>query len=98
MLKSLAIKELFSRTWEQVGERIVRGVGYWNDQLYPYVWTRRRRHRPVRRLSIKTMPTVPTMIGWKCTDLIGQAECHRHPVYCQHDGRTVCSSTTSAAA
>jgi transposase len=62
-LKSLAVKGRFFQTWEQVEEAIARAVDYWNGHRHPYVWGRRRRHRPVRRPGIGAMPTVPAMSG-----------------------------------
>ncbi len=58
-LKSLAMKGRFFETWEQIEEAISRAVDYWNAHRRPYVWGKRKRHRPSRRPGIGAMPTVP---------------------------------------
>ncbi|MEW6635494.1 MAG: hypothetical protein AB1425_01635 [Actinomycetota bacterium] len=51
----------FFETWEQVEEAISRAVDYWSEHRRPYVWGRRRRHRPVRKPGVGAMPTVPAV-------------------------------------
>lgn len=51
-LRSLALKGRRFETWEQVCGAIARATGYWNAHCHPFVWGRRRRHRPHRSSGI----------------------------------------------
>jgi transposase len=52
VLRSLALKGRRFETWEQVAEAIEAATGYWNQNRHPFIWGRRRRHRPRRRSGI----------------------------------------------
>lgn len=47
-LRSLALKGRRFETWEQVCDAVARATAYWNAHRHPFVWGRRRRHRPPR--------------------------------------------------
>jgi hypothetical protein len=55
-LKSLAFKGHRFETWEQIEEAVQQATIYWNVHKHPYVWGRRRRHRPHRKPSIARLP------------------------------------------
>jgi transposase len=48
-LRSLALKGRRFETWDEVCQAIEEATEYWNRHRHPYVWGRRRRHRPRRR-------------------------------------------------
>lgn len=52
MLRSLALKGRRFETWEQVCEAIAQATAYWNAHRHPFVWERRRCHRPHRSSGI----------------------------------------------
>ncbi len=51
-LRSLALKGRRFETWQQVCDAIARATAYWNAHRHPFVWGRRRRHRPRRSSGI----------------------------------------------
>lgn len=63
VLKSLALKGRRFETWEQVCEAVKRATAYWNQHRHPFVWGRRRRHRPRREPGIATLPGVRRLAG-----------------------------------
>ena len=48
ILRSLALKGRRFETWEEVVEAIAAATAYWMAHAHPFVWCRRRRHRPLR--------------------------------------------------
>lgn len=48
-LRSLALKGRRFETWEEVVAAVEAATAYWNAHKHPFVWGRRRRHRPSRR-------------------------------------------------
>ncbi len=58
VLKSLALKGRRFRTWEEVLRAVEEATGYWNGHRHPFVWGRRRRHRPKRRPGVAHLPSV----------------------------------------
>jgi transposase len=52
VLRSLALKGRRFETWEQVTQAVAAATEYWNRHRHPFVWGRRRRHRPRRRSGI----------------------------------------------
>ncbi len=52
VLRSLALKGRRFETWEEVCEAIREGTEYWNKHRHPFVWGRRRRHKPRRRPGV----------------------------------------------
>jgi transposase len=55
-LRSLALRGRRFETWEEVVAAIKQATDYWNTHNHPYVWGRRRRHRPSRRLGLAAVP------------------------------------------
>jgi transposase len=57
-LKSLALKGRRFETWQEIEEAVQRATAYWNAHKHPYVWGRRRRHRPRRKPGIAQLPNM----------------------------------------
>jgi transposase len=57
-LRSLALKGRRFESWREVEEAVPKATAYWNAHKHPYVWGRRRRHRPRRRFGIAVLPKV----------------------------------------
>lgn len=57
-LRSLAFKGRRFETWDQMVQAVERATAYWNAHRHPFVWGRRRRHRPKRRPGIAMVPNV----------------------------------------
>lgn len=55
-LRSLALKGRRFETWEEVRTAIRRATAYWNDHRHPFVWGRRRRHKPRRQPGLALVP------------------------------------------
>jgi transposase len=51
-LRSLALKGRRFETWAEVCQAVERATTYWNAHRHPFVWGRRRRHRPRRKPGI----------------------------------------------
>jgi hypothetical protein len=58
VLRSLAFKGRRFATWEEMARAAHAATAYWNAHKHPFVWGRRRRHRPSRRSGIGLMPKV----------------------------------------
>jgi transposase len=58
VLRSLALKGRRFETWAEVCTAVERAAAYWNGHRHPFVWGRRRRHRPRRRPGIGQAPLV----------------------------------------
>ena len=43
---------------EQIGEVIAVATAYWNAHRHPFVWGRRRRHKPRRQTGLARLPRV----------------------------------------
>lgn len=52
VLRSLALKGRRFETWAGIWEVVERATAYWNDHRHPFIWGRRRRHRPRRKPGI----------------------------------------------
>ena len=48
-LRSLALKGRRFESWEEICQAVERATAYWNAHTHPFVWGRRRRHRPRRK-------------------------------------------------
>jgi hypothetical protein len=57
-LKSLALQGRRFERWQEVEEAVEKATTYWNAHKHPYVWGRRRRHRPRRKPGIAQLPNV----------------------------------------
>ena len=56
VLRSLALKGRRFETWDEVAQAVARATAYWNAHRHPFVWGRRRRHRPRRQPGIALPP------------------------------------------
>jgi transposase len=56
VLRSLALKGRRFETWEEVCQAIEEATDYWNQHRHPYIWGRRRRHRPRRQPGLALLP------------------------------------------
>ena len=63
VLKSLALKGRRFTTWEEVVRAVEEATGYWNGHRHPFVWGRRRRHRPKRKPGVAAVPGVQRLAG-----------------------------------
>jgi transposase len=63
VLKSLALKGRRFETWEEVCRAVAEAPAYWNKHRHPFVWGRRRRHRPRRRPGIAAVPGIRGLAG-----------------------------------
>ena len=54
-LKSLALAGRHFVFWEEVKEAVKQATAYWNSHKHPYVWGRRRRHKPRKTLGIASL-------------------------------------------
>ena len=58
VLRSLALKGCRFDAWAEIEQAVVRATAYWNAHKCPFIWGRRRRHRPPRRLGVAAPPNV----------------------------------------
>jgi len=56
VLRSLALAGRRFETWDEVWEAVDQATAYWNAHRHPFVWRRRRRHRPRRQPGIALLP------------------------------------------
>ena len=57
-LRSLALKGRRFETWEEVCDAVAKATAYWNAHRHPFVWGRRRRHRPCRSSGMAIPVTI----------------------------------------
>jgi hypothetical protein len=58
ILRSLARKGRRFETWVEVCQAVAASTSYWNAHQHPFIWGRRRRHRPRRLSGIALPPAV----------------------------------------
>jgi hypothetical protein len=58
ILRSLALKGKRFETWDEICAAVEAATTYWNAHRHPFVWGRRRRHRPRRQPGIAQVPAV----------------------------------------
>jgi transposase len=63
VLRSLALKGRRFASWEEVCRAVEEATAYWNKHRHPFIWGRRRRHRPRRRPGIAAVPGVRGLAG-----------------------------------
>jgi transposase len=63
VLRSLALKGRRFETWEEVCRAVEEATAYGNKHRHPFLWGRRRRHRPRRRPGIASVPGVRRLAG-----------------------------------
>jgi transposase len=56
ILRSLALKGRCFETWADVCTAIRKATAYWNAHRHPFVWGRRRRHKPRRQPGLALVP------------------------------------------
>lgn len=56
VLRSLALKGRRFESWADIERAITGATAYWNAHRHPFVWGRRRRHRPHRAPGIALLP------------------------------------------
>jgi DDE superfamily endonuclease len=56
VLRSLALKGRRFDAWAEIEQAVARATAYWNEHKHPFIWGRRRRHRPPRRLGVAAVP------------------------------------------
>ena len=56
VLRSLALKGRRFESWEEIAQAVARATAYWNAHRHPFVWGRRRRHKPRRQPGIALLP------------------------------------------
>ena len=54
--RSLALTGRRFETWDEVVTAIEEATVYWNKHRHPYLWGRRRRHRPRRKSGSAALP------------------------------------------
>ncbi len=58
VLRSLALQGRRFETWEEVCRAVEAATASWNAHRHPFVWGRRRRHRPRRKAGVGLLPNV----------------------------------------
>jgi hypothetical protein len=58
ILRSLALHGRRFETWAEICQAVQAATAYWNAHKHPFVWGRRRRHRPRRATGIARLPVV----------------------------------------
>jgi transposase len=58
VLRSLALKGRRFESWAEICRAVEGATAYWNAHRHPFVWGRRRRHRPPRRAGLGLLPKV----------------------------------------
>jgi transposase len=56
VLRSLALKGKRFESWAAISQAVEQATAYWNAHRHPFVWGRRRRHRPRRHPGIGRLP------------------------------------------
>jgi hypothetical protein len=56
VLRSLALKGRRFETWAEIERAVERATAYWNEHKHPFVWGRRRRHKPRPCLGVAATP------------------------------------------
>jgi len=58
VLRSLALKGRRFEAWAEIEQAVERATAYWNTHKHPFIWGRRRRHRPPRRFGNAAPPNL----------------------------------------
>jgi transposase len=58
VLRSLALKGRRFESWADIWHAVEAATAYWNAHKHPFVWGRRRRHRPRRQPGVAAVPLV----------------------------------------
>jgi hypothetical protein len=57
-LRSLALKGKRFENWQEIADAVEQATAYWNAHRHPFVWGRRRRHRPRRQPGIALVANI----------------------------------------
>ena len=57
ILRSLALKGRRFTSWDDLCRAVDQATAYWNAHRHPFIWGRRRRHRPHRPAGLALLPT-----------------------------------------
>ncbi len=58
ILRSLALNGRRFENWADICQAVEQATAYWNAHKHPFVWGRRRRHRPRRPSGVGLVPAV----------------------------------------
>ena len=58
VLRSLALKGRRFATWDEIATAVAAATAYWNAHRHPFVWGRRRRHKPCRQAGLARLPSL----------------------------------------
>jgi transposase len=61
--RSLALKGRRFETWEEKSRAVAVATASWNKHRHPFVWGRRRRHRPRRQPGVAAVPGIRAIAG-----------------------------------
>jgi hypothetical protein len=56
VLRSLALKGRRFESWDELCQAVEGATAYWNAHKHPFIWGRRRRHRPRRQPGVAAVP------------------------------------------
>jgi transposase len=56
ILRSLALKGRRFENWTEIVQAVEKATAYWNAHCHPFIWGRRRRHRPHRQPGCALVP------------------------------------------
>ena len=56
VLRSLALKGRRFESWADIEQAVIGATAYWNAHRHPFLWGRRRRHRPRRGPGVALLP------------------------------------------
>lgn len=56
VLRLLALKGRRCEKWPEIEQAVRAATAYWNAHGHPFVWGRRRRHRPHRQPGSALLP------------------------------------------
>jgi transposase len=56
VLRSLALAGRRFEAWDEIAAAVAQATDYWNAHRHPFVWGRRRRHRPRRQPGVALLP------------------------------------------
>ena len=59
ILRSLALKGRRFATWDEICAAVKAATASWNGHRHPFIWGRRRRHRPARKPGVGCLPAIP---------------------------------------
>lgn len=67
ILRPLALKGRHLAGPDELAKAFEGATAYWNEHKHPFIWGRRRRHKPKRKPGIALTPGIPLLNGHKLT-------------------------------